>query len=119
MLSVVTALPYVSCSLVVNVVGVPAAKVVAEAERPSLAAAPGFTTTVKGTGVVAIPSVAVIKAVSALYRTIEPPTEDKPWAKVIVVGEPKLTGAAVLSVTVGTYKPMVEAPLKVNVSGLL
>ena len=53
---------------------------------------------------------------SALYSTIDPPALETPDANVIVVADPKLTGEALLSVTVGAVTGFDElfAPPNVN-----
>ena len=60
------------------------------------------------------PSLTLTVIPSALYKTIEPPAEETPEVKVMVVLEPKLTAILFLSVTVGIKLPMDEAPENTN-----
>ena len=60
-----------------------------------------FTITAKGEGVVIPVAIAEILAVSALYKTMLPPTVATPPAKVMLAAVLKATGVPVRSVTVG------------------
>lgn len=70
----------------------------------------GVTLTDNGVGVLTEPCVALMLALSALYKTIEPPLVETPLVKVMVVLEPKLIAEPVLSVTVGVKLPIELAP---------